>query len=204
MVHYFHSAFYAAQSLAHHGVRPITHFAAIIFFSIKQTQIIMAKTNKVSISIKPADMTAMLEAVTLLKSKLPFLLVLLPQERKTLTKMGDKSVAFVTKALEYAATNPDLVPAFLDVAEFDKDIKVITELLKIVRPLEQLQIQLEDTLMQAGVEANEAALFFYNNSKVAAKAGVPGAEPIYLDLKERFPGKQKKNKPDKEKSLAEA
>jgi hypothetical protein len=157
----------------------------------------MAKTNRVSISIKPADMTAMLDALTLLKSKLPFLLVLLPQERKTLTKMGDKSVAFVTKALEYAAANPSLVPAFLDVTEFDKDIKVITELLKVVRPLEQLQMQLEDTLMQAGAEANEAALFFYNNAKVASKAGVPGAEPIYLDLKERFPGKPKKHKEEK-------
>jgi hypothetical protein len=115
-----------------------------------------------------------------------------------------KSLLYYFSSRNFAAFRRCLRGSFLDVTEFDKDIKVITELLKVVRPLEQLQIQLEDTLMQAGVEANEAALFFYNNSKVAAKAGVPGAEPIYLDLKERFPGKQKKNKADKEKSLAEA
>ena len=43
--------------------------------------------------------------------------------------MGDKSFAFVQKCLQYSKENPDLVPPFLDVAEFEKDVKA-TETLR--------------------------------------------------------------------------
>ena len=40
--------------------------------------------------------------------------------------------------------------------------------------------------MMAGSEAYIASLSYYNSVKMAAKLNVPGAKPIYDDLKKRF------------------
>ena len=151
----------------------------------------MSKTNKVSTAVKAEDLTAMLDAIAVLKEKLPYLITLLPDEKKEMLKMGDKTFAFVTKALEYAVANPNL-GGFIDLVEFDKDVKLINSLLKVLRPLQQIVEQLEDTVMQAGSEAYNEALHFYGTSRVAMKSGHPGAQTIFNDLAERFPGKTKR------------
>ena len=151
----------------------------------------MSKTNKVSTTVKAEDLMAMLGAIAILKEKLPYLVTLLPDEKMEMLKMGDKTFAFVTKALEYATANPNLV-GFIDLGEFEKDVKLITALLKVLRPLQQIVEQLEDTVMQAGSEAYNEALHFYSTSRVAMKSGQPGAQTIFNDLAERFPGRSKK------------
>jgi hypothetical protein len=108
-----------------------------------------------------------------------------------LPKMGDKTLAFVTKALDYAKQNPTLAPAFLNVPEFEKDVTAVTSLNNVLRPLQQLTEKLDDTTLQAGSEAYAAALIFYTSVKSAAKAGVPGTKNIYDDLQARFPGRGK-------------
>jgi hypothetical protein len=152
----------------------------------------MAKTNKISVAITAADMGVMLTAINDLNSKLNFLLALSEEDRKDLPKMGDKTVAFVNKCFDYAKANPALVPTYVEMAEFEKDVVAVSELLKVLRPIHQLYQRLDDTVMQAGSEAYQAGLLFYNNLKGATKAGVPGAKTIYHDLAERFPGRGKK------------
>jgi hypothetical protein len=152
----------------------------------------MSTPNKISVAIPAADMSVMLNAIDTLNSKLTFLLSLSEADRKELPKMGDKTIAFVTKCLDYAKANPKIVPAYLEVDEFEKDIVAVGELLKVLRPIHQLYQRLDDTVMQAGSEAYQAGLLFYTNLKGATKAGVPGAKTIYQDLAERFPGRGKK------------
>ena len=103
--------------------------------------------------------------------------------------MGDKTLAFVNKAFEYAYQNPKIVPSFLDLTEFGKDAAAVTNLKKVLIPLEQLSEKLSDTNLLAGSEAYMAALAFYNAVKGAAKAGEPGMKNIYDDLQSRFPGR---------------
>ncbi len=152
----------------------------------------MAKTNKVSAEIPTADLAAMITSINSIKDKLPFLIALLPDEKREMAKVGDKTVAFIMKALEYAQTTPTFVPTFLSVTEFAKDVKIITDLLKVFRPLQQLTTNLEDTIMQANTEAYHAALTYYSTVKGAMKAGEPNAKIIHEDLAERFPGKPRK------------
>jgi hypothetical protein len=152
----------------------------------------MAKTNKVSVKLSELEKQTMLNAIKTVDSMLPFLLTLLGNERKDLLKMGDKTVAFVMKCRDYAKTNPELVPHFLDLNEFEKDVTAVSDLLQLQRPINQLNQKLEDTIMQAGSEAYQAALLFYNNVKGATKAAVPGAESVYNDLSQRFPGRPTK------------
>jgi hypothetical protein len=152
--------------------------------------------NKVSVTISEEAIANINEAIKVIIQNLPEMINLTPEERQLTLKMGDKTVAFVSKNLEYSKQNPRVVPGFLDIREFEKDVIVVTELKKVLIPLQQLVEKLDDTTMQAGSEAYAASRIFYNAVKGAAKAGEPGMKTIYEDLKARFPGYTKKGPPD--------
>ena len=71
-------------------------------------------SSYVSATLSDADKTAALAAVETAKGKLPFLVDLAPEERRSLPKMGDKSVAFVNAALTLVQQNPTVVPGAFD------------------------------------------------------------------------------------------
>ena len=148
--------------------------------------------------MKAEDLTAMLDAIVVLKERLPYLITLLPDEKREMLKMGDTTFAFVTKALEYAVANPNLV-GFIDLTEFDKDVKLINSLLKVLRPLQQIVEQLEDTVMQAGSEAYNEALHFYGTSRVAMKSVRERRQYLMISLKDSL-AKQRELLPQKRKT----
>lgn len=147
--------------------------------------------NRVSFSITPEVEQGILDAIAQIESDLPMLINLSADDRHDLPKMGDKTLAFVTKSLEYAKQNPGVVPPFLNIPEFEKDVNAATSMSKILRPLKQLLERIDDTTMLAGSEAYSAALIFYGAVKGAAKADVGGMKTVYDDLQSRFPGKSK-------------
>jgi len=147
--------------------------------------------NKVSVTISEAASTAITAAIATINQNLPILINLTPDERQALPKMGDKTVAFVNKSFDYANLNPRVVPTFLDMAEFGKDVNAVNALRKVLIPLTQLFEKLDDTTLEAGSEALTAALIFYNAVKGAARAGEPGMKTVYDDLKVRFPAHPK-------------
>jgi hypothetical protein len=108
-------------------------------------------------------------------------------QRQGLPKMKDKTTNFVSKALDYAEANPQFAPTYLDIPGLHIDVEAVNILNSLFRPLEQIYTALDDSIMQSGSEAYVAALSFYNAIKQAAKNNVPGAQPIYDDLKKRFP-----------------
>lgn len=55
--------------------------------------------NRISTSLSQADREAVIAAVSTIREKLPFLMDLTTEERRSLPKMGDKSRAFVSKTL---------------------------------------------------------------------------------------------------------
>jgi hypothetical protein len=146
----------------------------------------MSKDNLVSIEMKQEDLQAILDAIAVIKTRLPNLVALTPGERKELAKMGDKTIAFVEKSLEYAESNAQIVPPYVNVPELRKDIKASEQLNQVARALVQLSDSLNDTALLAGSEAYKAALAFYNSVKAAAKMDIPGTKPIYDDLSKRF------------------
>ena len=152
--------------------------------------------NKVSVTISEEASANIQQAIAVIIDNLPVLINLKEEERQALPKMGDKTVAFVSKTLAYAMQNPRVVPAFLEMPEFEKDVNAVIDLRKVLIPLQQLVEELDDTTLQAGSEAYTAALVFYSAVKGAAKAGEPGMKTIYADLQARFPGRGKAaNKP---------
>ncbi|MBI9073103.1 MAG: hypothetical protein JEY94_15990 [Melioribacteraceae bacterium] len=155
----------------------------------------MPEQNDVSIVIPPEVLTEVQDAVTLIKTKLePYLVALTPEERKTMAKMSDKTVAFVEKSLNYTEASPEFAPPYMKVDELKIDVKAVDDLNSILKPIEQISSNLDDTVMVCGSEAYISALSYYNSVKVAAKMDIPNAKPIYDDLRQRFPGRPKKVK----------
>lgn len=149
----------------------------------------MAQHNQISATLTPEDMQEIMDAIGVLQRKLPFLINMTLDERRTHLKMGDRSVPFVGKSLDYSQTNNHLVPPFLDVTEFDKDMVLINQLTQIERPLLSLAEGINDTKLLAGSEAFSAALLFYQAVKLAAQMNIPGVKSIYEDLRARFPSR---------------
>jgi hypothetical protein len=124
---------------------------------------------------------------------LPYITSLTPAERHMLPKMGEKTLSFVEKSHEFAVQNPNFVPPFLDMPEFDIDFADAHNLWTLLLLTNQLHENVDDTTLVAGSEAYQAALVFYNSVKMAARQDIPGAKAVYEELKKRFPGKKRKS-----------
>jgi len=149
----------------------------------------MAQSDTIAIVFDEAELKAIRDAVGVLNAKLlPKLKVLSAQDKKELPKMGDKSVSFVQKALEYSRLHEALRPPYLDIAAFQIDLDSLKTLQTIDRSLAPVIEALADSQALAGSEAYQAALIFYTNVRNAAKLKIPGAQGVYDDLAARFPG----------------
>jgi hypothetical protein len=149
--------------------------------------------NLISVEFPDADVQEIKTNILHIKGKLPQgLVTLTPEERRAYVKMGDKSIAFVEKALDTAQSFPQLLPVFVDIAEFKKDVEAVKVMKTILRQLEEITILLDDSILLAGSEALTAALSIYNVAKDAARRDVAGAKLVADELKVRFPGKKHK------------
>lgn len=115
-------------------------------------------------------------------SLLPFLVELTKDDRKRMYFMSRKRLDFVERGLRYAQENPQLVPSYLDLTEFEKDVALRTQLYRVFDRVNTLHKSLKDTLSILESEAYEIARSFYAAVKVAAKRGEQGAENIAKDL----------------------
>lgn len=147
----------------------------------------MSTKNQITIEIPQNVLTEVAQKLQDCRTLLePYLQALTDDEKQSLFKMGDKTVATVQKVKSYTDTNTEFVPAYMDTAEFRKDEAVVTSLDPLGNLAEQLASDIKDTMMLAGSEALLAALLYYGTVKEAASKGVTTAGPIYEDLKKRF------------------
>ena len=152
----------------------------------------MASDNRISLEITAAQKAAIVAAVGALKTALQGIITnLTADERRSLPKIGDKSMAFDEKCAAYMASRADLVPSFLDMDEMAKDRKLVADLLPCFRELAPLCEGLDDTITLANSDNMVGDLAFYQNVQSAAKRGVPGTDTILADLASRFPGRPK-------------
>lgn len=147
--------------------------------------------NKVKFEMSKEEKTQVNDAIKLLTNILePKLITLSVNEKKSLPKMGDKTLAFVEKSVEYGGMYPSFIPDFIDVKESKSDLEAVSLLRQLFLPLERITNQLDDTITQAGSEAYTSALAIYKVFKNAASMGQAGASEASTELKARFPGKR--------------
>lgn len=149
-------------------------------------------SNRVSASLSLSDRDAVMSAIATIKETLPFLIDLTVEERKALPKMGDKSRAFVSKALEVATQNPDFLPRSFDLEEMRRDVELFESMYPVVMAMMQLQELLDNTYMTVGSEAYAAALSVYNYAKASGQGA--GLEVVVDELGQRFARKPRKEK----------
>lgn len=147
----------------------------------------MSNNNQFSIEIPKSVIDNVMQKLQECRTTLaPYLQGLTAEERTSLFKMGDKTVATVQKTKSYIETNPEFVPSYMDTAEFLKDEAVVSQLNPISNLAMQLAEDTSDTVMLAGSEALQASMLYYGQVKEANSKGVATARPIYDDLAVRF------------------
>ncbi|WP_320052051.1 hypothetical protein [uncultured Acetobacteroides sp.] len=154
-------------------------------------------TNKVSAEITEAMMAEFKQDIEKIKAKYPWFISLTPEERSASIRIGDKSNTLVSKVLEYNESHPEYMPVYVDKVEMKKDFKLWGDLTTMGRTSALLTESINDTAIQAGNEAMEAALAYYNSVRDAAKHGASEAQTIYDDLKARFQGRTPKKEAPK-------
>lgn len=148
----------------------------------------MSQTGKISFNIPEAEMAEIISHIRALHTlPMPYLKALSPEERRELPRMGDMTFGFVQKALNYCRQNPELVPQYLDVDEFEIDFQGYQRVRSLYQPLLQVTDALSDTMTLSGSEAYSAALVFYNSSKSAMRMKIQKAEAVFKDLCAGFP-----------------
>lgn len=153
----------------------------------------MVQNNSSNISFSDEDVTAINGAIALLREKfLPVLRSLNPDSRRQLAKMGDKSFAFVIKALEHYENNVELGPKFINVDEFRKSIRTLEQMRLFHGSLNQINEMLSHSMTIVGSDAYAYARVIYKTSQMGKELDVPKAESICDDLSARFPGRRKK------------
>lgn len=156
----------------------------------------MPSDNRISIEATPAQLAAVNLAVADLKTALEGLTSNISEDdKRSLPKIGDKTLAFDAKCQAYMGDRPDLVPGFTDTAEVQRDRELVAALLPVLREIAPILSDLESTILLAYSDLYVADLAFYQNVKQAARRGVNGAEAIYEDLQERFPGRPRAEQP---------
>jgi hypothetical protein len=123
-------------------------------------------------------------AIQTLRQKLPFLVDLTADERRTMLKFGDKSMPFVVRAAEVATQNPDFLPRAFSVEELKRDVELLQALQPITTALTQLQELVDDTVMLVGSEAYLGALAVYQYAKASGAGGA--LDDLVDDLGRRF------------------
>jgi hypothetical protein len=149
-------------------------------------------SNRISVALPEEVITQVKQKISEINTLMkPYLASLTKEERESLPKMADKTLAFVTKVVEYVKSNPKyILTDFMDAAELKKDYDLYQDVLPLLALVNQVGKSFQDTTMLAGHEAYVAALPYYKNVKIYSDNGDATARAIYDDLKKRFPGRK--------------
>ena len=118
---------------------------------------------------------------------IPTLVSLTAADRAGLQAIGPMRFSFVTEALLGAKNNANVVPGFLSVAEWEKDVNYWKALDEVRVVLEKLLEKVADTQRAVGSEAYRQARKFYE-ALGSALEDVPGLVPLHQALSALFDG----------------
>lgn len=126
--------------------------------------------NIISVQLSDQDLAEVDQALATLQRVFAALVVLQPQQRRELTKMGDKSEAFCRQTLALLAANPQIVPSSLRLAEAQADLQALDRLRPRLLQLSQLVERADDSLLALGSDVMTAALEGYGLLKLSGKS----------------------------------
>ena len=140
-------------------------------------------TRQVAENVKADVLGKLNNARQMLK---PFYITLSDNQKRQLVKAGGGSQAFLEKSIDYAKTNPDFLPRFVDEQELNNDFLAYRAIREVERNLLRLVAEINDLSIDSGSDTFIALLAYYNSAKRAAAMGNSEAKAIVEDLGSRF------------------
>ena len=114
-----------------------------------------------------------------------------PKQRLQMLGSGVRRYGFNDKVSDFAESNPEFIPPYLNVPKFKRNIRETEMLRDISAMLAQMQRITDDLLLITGDEVYRQALMYYNTVRDASRRRVPGADALYRILEQYF--KRRKN-----------
>ena len=145
--------------------------------------------NRISLRLTGEDIVAAEDAITTLEQRLTGLIGLTPDERRELTKMGDKSEAFCRQAVITLGKHPDVLPRNFDVDEYRADLAALDALRPLLARLQRVYDRMVDSEMALGSDLMVASLEGYAHLKVAGRGD--GLDTLKEALGARFNRKRR-------------
>ena len=140
--------------------------------------------NLISLNLTAEAVTAAVAALDSLETQLAGLLALEPQQRRSLTKMGDKSEAFCRQAVLVFSENPGVLSRNFDLEGFRGDLASLDALRPLLTRINRLHERINDSEMALGSDLMSNALEGYAFLKVAGKG--EGLDNLRRALSARF------------------
>ena len=131
----------------------------------------MSDSNLVDAVLSADQQTAVATHLAAIKADLSFLISLTTEERRALPKMGDKTQAFVEKALDVMTRHPEILPGLFKAEDFRRDVELVKAITPILREVRELYAKLDDTVFEASSEAFASALLVYQYAKTNNLSG---------------------------------
>ena len=140
--------------------------------------------NIVSLVLTDEQINAAMDALTALEGALAGLISLDAEERRRLTKMGQKSEVFCRQAISVLAQNPQIVPPSLQLADAQADLLALDRLRPVLDRLQKLAERGSDTEIALGSDVMDVALEGYGLLKVSGKN--QGLDGLRKELSSRW------------------
>jgi hypothetical protein len=145
--------------------------------------------NLISLRLPDDSIAAVEAAIGTMEQHLIGLIGLTPDERRELTKMGDKSEAFCRAAVTTLGKHSDVLPRNFHVAEYQADLAALDALRPLLARLQRVYDRMVDSEMALGSDLMVASLEGYAHLKVAGQGD--GLDTLKDALGARFDRKRR-------------
>jgi hypothetical protein len=140
--------------------------------------------NLISAALAAQAVTNIATAVATIRTNLPFLLNLTPDQRKSLPGITEASQGIVLATINFVAQHPEAFPATFNAVEFNKDAALLAPLQQIASLIAALNTDTDDTLRALHGDLYSEFLDVY---AIARAGNRSGAYDDYLNsVKSRF------------------
>jgi hypothetical protein len=151
--------------------------------------------NRLNTTATAAQIAAVKTAMQTILTNLPFLIGLTTEERIVLPAIDVNNKVFTEDAINAGVNNAAMLPTYLSVPGIQSDMTLFNQLDELIIMAKQFLEKLEDTQLLAGSEAYSSALMLYKLFGAAADSGLPGADAIVAQLRQRFTAQANNNRP---------
>ena len=128
--------------------------------------------NLISATLTAADAAEIIQSLTAVKAKMPFLSNLQKADVSTIFKVGNAYLPFIDKIHQVVMTHPEILPGIFDKEEFLRDYELLNSIRPIYNQINELAEGIQKTFTAVGSDTLVAALEVYasvkqNKDKVA-------------------------------------